>query len=141
MGATADITYGHTGTLTRAQPARPPVAKAEVTGGTAKACTWHSQCVLKILWEDTTSASSTACLLLLPLQVPREYSLFSQLMDARNKETQQPLSDLEICAQTFTLLLAGGKGRVGRHCALPASGQQMPLHLHQVQALDGADGF
>ena len=51
--------------------------------------------------------------MLVPLQVPREYSLFSQLMDARNKETQQPLSDLEICAQTFTLLLAGEKGRGG----------------------------
>ncbi len=51
--------------------------------------------------------------MLVPLQVPREYSLFSQLMDARNKETQQPLSDLEICAQTFTLLLAGEKGREG----------------------------
>ena len=60
--------------------------------------------------------------MLVPLQVPREYSLFSQLMDARNKETQQPLSDLEICAQTFTLLLAGEKGRGGTAlCWIPAS--------------------
>ena len=81
-------------------------------------------------------AAAQAYSVLAPLQVPREYSLFSQLMDARNKETQQPLSDLEICAQTFTLLLAGVKGSEG---TVPCwINLHMSLHLHQVQALGGA---
>ena len=96
-----------------------------MSSGTAMACTWHRPCAphnhVQCLQEDRTSGSSTAYSVLVPLQVPREYSLFSQLMDARNKETQQPLSDLEICAQTFTLLLAGEKGREGTVlCLIPA---------------------
>lgn len=41
-------------------------------------------------------------------QVPRDQSLLHNLMAARRKDTNQPLSDAQICAQAFTFILAGG---------------------------------
>jgi cytochrome P450 len=41
------------------------------------------------------------------MQVPEDYSLFHHLMNSVNKETGQPLSNMQICAQAFTMLLAG----------------------------------
>ncbi|KAL3142384.1 hypothetical protein ABBQ38_002720 [Trebouxia sp. C0009 RCD-2024] len=40
-------------------------------------------------------------------QVPRDQSLLHNLMAARRKDTGQPLSDVQICAQAFTFILAG----------------------------------
>ncbi|KAL3152434.1 hypothetical protein ABBQ32_001484 [Trebouxia sp. C0010 RCD-2024] len=40
-------------------------------------------------------------------QVPRDQSLLHNLMAARRKDTGQPLSDLQICAQAFIFILAG----------------------------------
>ena len=41
------------------------------------------------------------------VQVPADYSLLPRLMNTMNKETQQPLTDVQILAQANTFLLAG----------------------------------
>ena len=41
------------------------------------------------------------------LQVPADYSLLPRLMNTINKETQKPLTDMQILAQANTFLLAG----------------------------------
>ena len=40
-------------------------------------------------------------------QAPEDHSLLYSLMNARRKDDGQPLSDLHICAQAFTFVLAG----------------------------------
>lgn len=45
-------------------------------------------------------------------QVPEDHSLLYSLMNARRKDDGQPLSDLHICAQAFTFVLAGNHSRV-----------------------------
>lgn len=56
-------------------------------------------------------------------QVPRDQSLLHNLMAARRKDTGQPLSDLQICAQAFIFILAGlsvsrmGLGLLALRCA------------------------
>ncbi|KAL0031098.1 hypothetical protein WJX77_003695 [Trebouxia sp. C0004] len=40
-------------------------------------------------------------------QVPEDHSLLYSLMNARRKDDGEPLSDLHICAQAFTFVLAG----------------------------------
>lgn len=40
-------------------------------------------------------------------QVPEGHSLLYSLITARRKDDLQPLSDLHICAQAFTFVLAG----------------------------------
>lgn len=40
-------------------------------------------------------------------QVAEEHSLLYSLINARRKDDGQPLSDLHICAQAFTFVLAG----------------------------------
>ena len=40
-------------------------------------------------------------------QVPGDQSLLHNLIAARRKDTGQPLSDAQICAQAFTFILAG----------------------------------
>lgn len=40
-------------------------------------------------------------------QVAEEHSMLYSLMNARRKDDGQPLSDLHICAQAFTFVLAG----------------------------------
>ena len=40
--------------------------------------------------------------------MPRDQSLLHNLMAARRKDTGEPLSDAQICAQSFTFILAGG---------------------------------
>lgn len=40
-------------------------------------------------------------------QIPRDQSLLHSLMAAKQKDTGQPLTDTQICAQSFTFILAG----------------------------------
>ena len=40
-------------------------------------------------------------------EVPADHSLLYSLMNAQRKDDGQPLSDLDICAQAFTFVLAG----------------------------------
>ena len=40
-------------------------------------------------------------------QVPADHSLLYSLMTARRKDNGQPLSELHICSQAFTFVLAG----------------------------------
>lgn len=40
-------------------------------------------------------------------QVPEDHSLLYSLMNAQRKDDGRPLSDLHICAQAFTFVLAG----------------------------------
>ena len=47
-------------------------------------------------------------------QVPEDHSLLYSLMNARRKDDGHPLSDLHICAQAFTFLLAGKQDNVIR---------------------------
>ena len=40
-------------------------------------------------------------------RVPRDESLLHSLLAAKRKDTGQPLSESQICAQSFTFILAG----------------------------------
>lgn len=46
-------------------------------------------------------------------QVAEDHSMLYSLMNARRKDDGQPLSDLHICAQAFTFVLAG---QLHTHC-------------------------
>ncbi|EFN55197.1 hypothetical protein CHLNCDRAFT_134405 [Chlorella variabilis] len=73
-------------------------------------------------------------------QVPPETSVVSRLKDAVNKQTGKQLSDLDICAQLFTFLLAGYETTsLALSYALYLLAQH-PEHQRRIQQASGARG-
>lgn len=67
-------------------------------------------------------------------QVPEAHSLLYSLMNAQRKDDGRPLSDLHICAQAFTFVLAG------QQCLtlpLATAVEQLCSALTQSQCLQG----
>ncbi|KAL4858882.1 Cytochrome P450 3A12 [Chlorella vulgaris] len=72
-------------------------------------------------------------------QVPPESSIVSRLKDAVNKQTGERLSDLDVCAQLFTFLLAGYETT---SVALSFSLYLLALHPeHQQRVMQEVDAF